>query len=114
MGPLPRTQNGNEYILAFVDYFSKWVEVNAVRTATAQVASSKCLSEIFARHSAPTYLISDHGAPFVSNLFEYVVATLGTEHRLTTAYHPQTNATEMVNRTLKTAIRAYMGDKHTS
>lgn len=52
--------------------------------------------------------------PFVSNLFEDVLAALGTEHRLTTAYHPQTNATERVNPTLKTAIRAYVGDKHTS
>ncbi|XP_051528109.1 opioid growth factor receptor-like protein 1 [Myxocyprinus asiaticus] len=26
VGPLPRTQNGNEYILIFVDYFSKWVK----------------------------------------------------------------------------------------
>uniref|UniRef100_A0A3Q3F5S0 Integrase catalytic domain-containing protein n=1 Tax=Labrus bergylta TaxID=56723 RepID=A0A3Q3F5S0_9LABR len=63
---------------------------------------------------APTYLISDRGTPFVSRLFEHVVSTLGTVHRLTTAYHPQTNATERVNRTLKTAIRAYVGDKHTS
>lgn len=42
------------------------------------------------------------------------MATLGTEHRFTTAYHPQANATERVNRTLKTAIRAYIGDKHNS
>uniref|UniRef100_A0A3Q2UVK0 Integrase p58-like C-terminal domain-containing protein n=1 Tax=Haplochromis burtoni TaxID=8153 RepID=A0A3Q2UVK0_HAPBU len=82
VGPLPRTQRGNAYILAFVDYFSKWIKVSAVREATAQVA--------------------------------HVLLTLGTEHRLTTAYHPQTNATEHVNRTLKTAIRAYVGDKHTS
>lgn len=114
VGPLPRTQSGNEHLIVFIDYFSKWVEVSAVRSATAQVAASKFLSEIFARHGAPTYLISDRGTPFVSNLFEHVVAALGTEHRLTTAYHPQTNATERVNRTLKTAIRAYVEDKHTS
>lgn len=50
----------------------------------------------------------------MSELFEHVVSTLGTVHRLTTAYHPQTNATERVNRTLKTAIHAYIGDKHAS
>uniref|UniRef100_A0A3Q3GMM8 Integrase catalytic domain-containing protein n=1 Tax=Labrus bergylta TaxID=56723 RepID=A0A3Q3GMM8_9LABR len=88
--------------------------VCAVREATAQVAASKFVSEVFSRHGAPTYLISDRGTPFVSRLFEHVVSTLGTVHRLTTAYHPQTNATERVNRTLKTAIRAYVGDKHTS
>lgn len=69
---------------------------------------------MFTRHGAPTYLISDRGSPFVSELFEHVVSTLGSVHRLTTACHPQTNATEHVNRTLKTAIRAYVGDKHTA
>uniref|UniRef100_A0A672GZ00 Integrase catalytic domain-containing protein n=1 Tax=Salarias fasciatus TaxID=181472 RepID=A0A672GZ00_SALFA len=114
VGPLPRTANGNAYIIVFVDYFSKWIEVSAVREATAQVAANKFITDIFARHGAPSYLISDRGTPFVSELFEHVVSTLGTEHRLTTAYHPQTNATERVNRTLKTAIRAYVGDKHTA
>lgn len=114
VGPLPRTSSGNAYILVFVDYFSKWVEIVAVREATAQVAASKMLSEVFSRHGAPTYLISDRGSPFVSDLFERLLTALGTEHRLTTAYHPQTNATERVNRTLKTAIRAYVDDKHTT
>ncbi|RXN27908.1 retrotransposon Ty3-gypsy sub-class [Labeo rohita] len=93
---------------------ARWVEIVAVREATAQVAASKLLSEVFSCHGAPTYLVSDRGSPFVSNLFERVLTLLGTEHRLTTAYHPQTNATERVNRTLKTAIRAYVDDKHTT
>lgn len=114
VGPLPRTPGGNAYILVFVDYFSKWVEISAVREATARVAASKLLCDVFARHGAPTYLISDRGSPFVSELFDHVLTTLGSEHRLTTAYHPQTNATERVNRSLKTAIRAYVGNKHTA
>ncbi len=114
VGPLRRTSRGNAFILVFVDYFSKWVEIVAVREATAQVAASKMLSEVFSQHGAPAYLISDRGSPFVSDLFEQVLTLLGTEHRLTTAYHPQTNATERVNRTLKTAIRAYVDDKHTT
>ena len=112
VGPLPRTPSA--YLLVFVDYFSRWIEVCAVREATAQVAAGKFVSEVFARHGAPTYLISDRGSPFVSELFENVSSTLASVHRLTTAYHPQTNATERVNRTLKTTIRAFVEDKHTS
>uniref|UniRef100_A0A673BM78 Integrase catalytic domain-containing protein n=1 Tax=Sphaeramia orbicularis TaxID=375764 RepID=A0A673BM78_9TELE len=113
-GPLSRNASGNTYLLVFVDCFSKWIEVCVVREATAQVAAGKFVSEVFARHGAPNYLISDRGSPFVSELFEHVVSTLGSVHRLTTVYHPQTNTTECVNRTLKTAIRAYVGDKHTA
>jgi len=47
VGPLPRTSRGNAYILVFVDYFSKWVEIVAVREATAHVAAGKLLSEVF-------------------------------------------------------------------
>ncbi|KAI4890013.1 hypothetical protein NFI96_017159 [Prochilodus magdalenae] len=36
-------------------------------------------------------------SPFISDFFKHVVSTLGTEHRLTTADHPQTNATVRVN-----------------
>uniref|UniRef100_A0A3P8NDI9 Integrase catalytic domain-containing protein n=1 Tax=Astatotilapia calliptera TaxID=8154 RepID=A0A3P8NDI9_ASTCA len=114
VGPLPRTPTGNAYLIVFVDYLTKWVEASAVKEATSQVAAGKFVTDIFARHGTPTYLISDRGSPFVSELFEHVVSALGSVHRLTTAYHPQTNATERVNRTLKTAIRAYVGDKHTS
>uniref|UniRef100_A0A669BG86 Gypsy retrotransposon integrase-like protein 1 n=1 Tax=Oreochromis niloticus TaxID=8128 RepID=A0A669BG86_ORENI len=114
VGPLPRTPAGNAYLIVFVDYLTKWVEASAVKEATSQVAAGKFVTDIFARHGTPTYLISDRGSPFVSELFEHVVSALGSVHRLTTAYHPQTNATERVNRTLKTAIRAYVGDKHTS
>uniref|UniRef100_A0A3B5R5T0 Gypsy retrotransposon integrase-like protein 1 n=1 Tax=Xiphophorus maculatus TaxID=8083 RepID=A0A3B5R5T0_XIPMA len=72
IGPLPCTQRRNAYILVFVDYFSKWIEVSAVREATAQVAANKFITDIFARHGSPSYLISDRGTPFISELFEHV------------------------------------------
>lgn len=112
VGPLPRSGRGNAYILVFIDYFTKWVEICPVREATAQVAAQKFISEVFSRHGAPTHIVSDRGTQFVSEFFESVVAALGSEHRLTTAYHPQSNQTERVNRTIKTAIRAYVGPKH--
>ncbi|KAL7848675.1 hypothetical protein SRHO_G00202980 [Serrasalmus rhombeus] len=63
VGHLPRPQAGNACLLVFVDYFSKWVEVSAVKEATAQVVAIKFQSDIFARHCAPN-LISDRGQQF--------------------------------------------------
>ena len=34
LGPLPKTPQGNKYILVVPDYFSKWVEVFAVPDQT--------------------------------------------------------------------------------
>lgn len=36
-GPLPVTENGNQYIMIFGDYFSKWTEAYALPMHTAQV-----------------------------------------------------------------------------
>lgn len=68
------------------------------------------MAKIFTHHGAPKHLISDRGAPFVGALFNEVVRHCN--YRLTTAYHLLTNANERVNSTLKTAFRAYGGDKH--
>uniref|UniRef100_A0A3Q2WVM0 Integrase catalytic domain-containing protein n=1 Tax=Haplochromis burtoni TaxID=8153 RepID=A0A3Q2WVM0_HAPBU len=114
VGPVPCTPAGNAYLIVFVDYLNKWVEACAVKEATSQVAAVKFVTDIFARHDTPTYLISDRRSPFVSELFEQVVSALDSVHRLTTAYLPQTNATERFYWTLKTAICSYVGDKHTS
>lgn len=65
---LVRTASGNTHLLVFVNYFSKWIEVCAVREAAVQVAAAKFVSEVFARHGALTYLISDRGSPFVSEV----------------------------------------------
>lgn len=59
--------------------------MSAVRKETAQVVANKFISDVFARHGVTSYLISDRGTPFVSDLFEHVVAVFGTEHRLSPA-----------------------------
>jgi len=40
MGPLPRSTNQNEYLLVFVDYYSRWVELFPIRSATAKNVAS--------------------------------------------------------------------------
>lgn len=69
-------------------------------------------SEIFTRWGTPTYLVSDRGVQFTSQLLSAVCKQWGVIQKLTTAYHPQTNLTERVNRNLKTMIASYVGDQH--
>ncbi|KAJ8290828.1 hypothetical protein GJAV_G00018050 [Gymnothorax javanicus] len=114
VGSLPRTAQEKVHILVFVDYFTKWVEISSVREATAAAAANMFMKDIVARYGTPEYLISDRGTPFVSRVFDALLQRLGTEHHLTTTYHPQTNMTERVNRTLKTAIRTFVGNLHRS
>ena len=50
-------------------------------------------------------VISDQGREFVNSVKAELFALTGTEHRITSAYHPQTNGlTERFNQTLQTAL----------
>lgn len=112
MGPLPKSTKRHEYLLVFVDYFSRWVELFPMRQATAQTIAEIWRREVLTRWGVPDYILSDRGTQFVSALFTELCAKWNVTHKLTTAYHPQTNMTERVNRTLKCMIASFVEDNH--
>ncbi len=112
MGPFPRSTKQNEHLLVIVDYCSKWVELFPLRAARAPQIAQILIEEIFTRWGTPAYLVSDRGAQFTSNLISLVCKQWGVIQKLTTAYHPQTNLTERVNRNLKTMIASFVGNHH--
>lgn len=112
MAPFPRSSSGNVYLLVFVDYYSRWVELFGLRKATAETISKIMINEVFTRWGVPNYLLSDRGPQFVSSVLQEVCQEWGVVQRLTTAYHPQTNLTERINRTLKTMMASYVEEQH--
>nr|AAI39611.1 Zgc:162621 protein [Danio rerio] len=112
MGPMPKSGKQNEYLLVFVDYFSKWVELFPMRHATAQTIATILRQEMLTRWGVPDFILSDRGAQFVSSLFTELCGKWNITPKLTTAYHPQTNMTERVNRTLKSMIAGFVEDNH--
>ncbi len=112
MGPLPRSPERNEYLLVVVDYYTRWVELTPLRTATAQTVARFLRKDIFTRWGVPDYILSDRGPQFVSSVFQELCEQWTVTPKLTTAYHPQTNMTERVNRTLKCMIASYVDDNH--
>jgi transposase InsO family protein len=60
---------------------------------------------IFPRFGTPRILISDGGTHFTGKNFKTCLSKLGIEHRVSTAYHPQTNGqAETSNRQLKSIL----------
>ena len=112
MGPFPRSRKGNQYLLVIVDYCSKWVELFPMREAKSPKIASLLIEEIFTRWGTPKYLVSDRGAQFTSHLLTQICQQWGVVQKLTTAYHPQTNLTERINRTLKTMMASFVKDQH--
>ncbi|CAF2205227.1 unnamed protein product [Rotaria magnacalcarata] len=107
MGPFPVTQRQKQYLLVVVDYFTRWVELFPLRTTTCSDIAHILVDEIICRWGCPTYILSDNGPQFVSELFTNICSSLGIRNKTTSNYHPQTNMTERMNRNLKPMIAQY-------
>ncbi|CAF3221850.1 unnamed protein product [Rotaria sp. Silwood2] len=107
LGPLPTTARQKRFLLVVVDYFTRWIELFPLRSTTSNDIANILTNEIFSRYGLPKHIVSDNGPQFVSNLFKNFCDILGIKQNLTANYHPQSNMTERVNRTLKPLIAIY-------
>ena len=111
VGPLPKTKNGNMYIVVATEYLTKWPEARAIPNAKASSVVSFFYEDIICRHGCPKELLTDRGSHFVNEMLDSLCRNLGTKHRLSTAYHPQTNGlVERFNRTLCEMLAKYAND----
>lgn len=111
VGPLPRSHNGNRYILTVVDYATRYPEAFAIPSQTTEVVAD-CLIELFSRVGIPDELVSDQGTNFMSTLIKDLCSTLGIKKLTSTAYHPETNGlVERFNGTLKGMLRKFVYDE---
>ena len=97
----PKSYEGNQYAVVFVDYLTKWPEVFAVPDQTALMIAQLLVKQIISRHGVPAEILSDRGGAFLSGLMQEVYQLMGIHKMFTTAYHPQTDGlVERFNRTL--------------
>ena len=107
MGPFPVTSRQKRFLLVIVDYFTRWIEVFPMNRTTSTDVAEVLIDQVFARYGLPRYILSDNGPQFVSNLFKEFCRSMAIQRKLTANYHPQTNMTERVNRTLKPLIAIF-------
>ena len=86
MGPLP----SDEHLLVLVDYYSRWMEVDVIRSTTSKTIIH-CLNAQFARHGLPRGLRTDNGPNLVSKKVEEYLNEMGIEHHYTTPLWPRAN-----------------------
>lgn len=92
---------GYRYIIAGIDYLTKYVEARTMRFQTSSEVALFLYEEIICRHGCPTIIVTDNGKPFVSDLIRQVCKTYSIIHKTTTPYNPQSNGLiERFNKTL--------------
>ena len=71
VGPLPRTDAGNAYIITASDYFTKWPEASAIPDKTASTVAS-FLFKLITRHGSPVIIQSDQDREFVNQVNKHL------------------------------------------
>ena len=81
-----------------MDYVSKWVEAIATPKNYGNVVLNFLNKHIFSIFRTPRVIISNEGRHFCNKPFKALSVKYGVKHRITLAYHPQTNGqTEVSN-----------------
>lgn len=92
------------YFLIIIDALSKWVEVYATKSCTAQFVLEK-LTECISRFGIFDELVSDNGSQFLSGEVQKFLTANGIQHKLTSPGHPATNGeAENMVKTFKSSL----------
>ncbi len=107
VGPLPKSKSGYQYILTMMCTATRYPEAIPLRSIKTK-AVVKELIKFCSIFGLPKVIQTDQGSNFTSHIFEQTVQELGVEHRLSSAYHPESQgALERFHQTLKSMMRAY-------
>ena len=103
VGPFPVSSQGNKYALVVTDCFTKYVEIYPMPNQEAYSVAQVLTKEFFSRFGVPTFLHSDQGTQFESNLFQEICQLLGIKKTRTTPFHPQSDGQS--ERNIKTLVK---------
>ncbi|KAD5802846.1 hypothetical protein E3N88_14206 [Mikania micrantha] len=109
---LPRTSHNHDSIWVIVDRLTKSAHFIPIREDYSMDRLAKLyVKEIVSRHGVPISIISDRDSRFMSRFWQTLQNALGTQIKLSTAYHPQTDGqTKRTNQTLEDILRSYVID----
>lgn len=117
IGPLPESKDRNttfDQITVIIDLLTSMVHlVPSKTTYTARNVAELVFSEVYKHHGLPRAIVSDRDSWFTSIFWTHLNSLIGTQLKMSTAYHPETDgATERANRTVTQMIRICVGSSH--
>ena len=88
------------YLITGMDYFSKNLEMRALKTKSAREVAQFIFEDIICRWGSPDVIITDQGHEFCNAINDELMECAHCKHRITSSYHPQSNGlVERQNRT---------------
>lgn len=95
-----------KYLLTMIDRTTSFPIAVPQRSMKATETFKNLIKYLISYFGVPRVIVSDRGSAFVSKEFRDGLASLGIEHRLTTAYNPRcAGKIERFHRTLKSSLK---------
>jgi transposase InsO family protein len=110
VGPLPESKSRDatfDNLTVIINLHSGYVILVPSRlNYRARDVAELIFSEVYKRHGLPRRIVSDRDVLFTSTFWTHLHQLIGTQLRISSAYHPETDgSTERVNRTITTMLR---------
>ncbi|KAL0934971.1 reverse transcriptase domain protein [Colletotrichum truncatum] len=106
----PMTNVHYDSVLVIVDRLTKYSYfIPYMESSTAEDLAYKFLQVIVSQHGMPKEIVSDRDKLFTSKFWRSLISQLGSDHKMSTAFHPQTDSqTERINQIMETYLRCYV------
>ena len=88
MGPFSVAVKQLTFLVVDIDYFTKWVEAEALATITEKNIQSFVWKNIICRYGIPRVLVSNNGKQFDNSAFRDFCSELGIKNYYSSPVHP--------------------------
>ena len=113
LGPLPKTADGNQYLLVINDLLTKYPLAFPCKTNAAQDVADILIPHIFLEYGPPSTILSDQGPHFHNELIAAIDQLFLVNHVFSSGYRPQTaGITERCNQSLLDILAMYVNHHH--
>jgi hypothetical protein len=108
----PPSSKGHQYILAVMDYFTKWVEAIPMKIVTSKDVINFIKEQVIHRFEIPQTIMTDGGSVFISEEFRKFATDIGIKLIRSSSYYAQANGqVEASNQSLIKLIKRKI-DEH--
>ena len=112
IGPLPKDESGNQYIIVVVDAFSRFVELYAAKDVSA-LSAMKAILQAVGRYGTPSEILTDNnGSQYIAELNKQLYDHMITQHVTIMPYsHEENSIVERQNKEVMRHLRAIVFDR---
>lgn len=116
LGPFDLAPGNLGYLIVIVDYFTKWIEVEALTNITVTNVIKFFKRNILAMFTVPQAIVIDNRTYFIDKILKSLLEELKIRQHFASVEHPQTNSqakdvNQVIFRGLKKSLEEAKGSR---